>query len=62
LGTSTPDTITIITTMENTKLRLKAKLLEPALRVGKAGVTENQINEPNKLLNKRNSTSVLTGG
>ena len=34
-------------------LRPKAKNLDPILRIGKNGLTENGINELNKLLRKR---------
>ncbi len=43
----------IITIMKNTNLRSKAKLLEPVLRIGKSGITENQIIEINRLLKKK---------
>ena len=39
---------------EKTILRAKAKKLEPILRVGKQGLTENIIKEINKLIKKKN--------
>ncbi len=35
------------------ELKNKAKLLEPTIRIGKNGLTESQINEIKKQLNKK---------
>ena len=38
---------------EKTILRAKAKTLEPVVRIGKSGLTENIVKEINKNLSKR---------
>ena len=38
---------------ENLVLRAKAKTLEPVVRIGKSGLTENIVKEINKNLSKR---------
>ena len=39
--------------MQKKLLKSKAKLLQPVLRIGKYGLTENVINEIKKLLKKK---------
>lgn len=42
----------------NKTLKEKAKLLEPALRIGKMGITENQVSAIRKLLEKKNLVKI----
>lgn len=42
----------------NKPLKEKAKILEPAIRIGKMGITENQIIAIKKLLKKRNLVKI----